>query len=180
MQKKYIFPPKVFLNFVSTITITAIFLSVISGCAGSYGRINRDDEVTKAFKSYQVPSEYKYYYYGFDTRPYAVIGVDPKFDAGTKLWREVDPQSAAFEKMIFWVWEAQHYYPYGAHILDPAGNRVGLWFSSIVLVAIKFIGEDRIMVMPDTPFLRGPSADKENDKMVYGMDLSDYYAAESD
>lgn len=159
--------------------LTFVFLISLTACAGSYGRIKRDAEVKNAFESNQVRSDYTYYYYGFDTRPYAIIGVDPKYDAGSKVWREVDPQSETFKKMTFWIWEDYGNYPYGAHILDPAGNKVGIWFSSIRIVSIKFFGENRIMVMPDTPFLRGPAVDKGNGTPYYGVHSSKFHFAKT-
>jgi hypothetical protein len=168
-----------FRNKVNLFLLTLVFLITLTGCAGSYGRIKRDAEVTNAFESNQVRSDYTYYYYGFDTRPYAIIGVNPKYDAGSKMWREVDPQSEAFKKMTFWIWEAYDYYPYGAHILDPAGDKVGLWFSSIRIVAIKFVGENRIMVMPHTPFLYGPAVNNKNEAPYYGVDSSEFHFAKT-
>jgi hypothetical protein len=45
-----------------------VVLALIAGCAGTYGSLKRDAEVQQAFESNQVPKEFKYYYYGFDTR----------------------------------------------------------------------------------------------------------------
>ena len=127
------------------------------GCAGSYGRYTRDPEVFQSFKENQVPSDYRYYYYGLDTSPYAVIGVEKRYDAGSNLWREVDPNSEKFKKMIEWMWGDYGYTPYAAKILNPSGNAVGVLYTSIREVAIKFSGNNRIVVMLNTPFLWGPA-----------------------
>ena len=56
------------------------------------------------------------------------------------------------------MWADYGYSPYGAHILDPSGNKVGVWYSSIYFVAVKFLADNVIVLMPDKPFLWGPEA----------------------
>ena len=71
--------------------VAGFFLSALlmAGCAGNYGSYKLDAEVLQSFKENRVPPDYRYYYYGFDTNPYALIGVEKKYDAGSNLWREV-------------------------------------------------------------------------------------------
>jgi hypothetical protein len=129
---------------------------LLVSCAGNYGRIQRDAEVQQAFESNQVPHDYKYYYYGYDTRPYVLFGIDPKYEMDSHLWREVAPDTEEFKKMTRWIWEDYGYYKFGAHIFDPSGNKVGVYFSSINEITFKFKDNNQIVVMPYTPFLWGP------------------------
>ncbi|MGD2272218.1 MAG: hypothetical protein PVI06_17590 [Desulfobacterales bacterium] len=159
------------INVVSKIAGLLFFTMMLvglSGCFGSYGRIMRNPELTEAFQNNEIPQGYKYYYYGDPDKPYAVAGVDPKYEVRSKLWREVDPKSEnrKFKKMIYWMWADYGYYPYGAHILDPSGNKVGSWYSSIYFVAVKFSADHRIMLMPETPFLWGPTANASGTKRL--------------
>jgi hypothetical protein len=139
--------------------LTGIYIpALIAGCAGTYGSFKRDAEVQQAFESNQVPGDYTYYYYGFDTRPYVIFGIEPKYEMNSKMWREVMPNTAEFKEMARWVWEDYGYYKFGADILDPQGKKVGVLYSAIRETSIKFYNGNQIMVMPNTPFLWGPEA----------------------
>ena len=144
----------------------AVMLTGLNGCLGSYGHVTRDPELTKAIKNNQFVEGYKYYYYGYASKPYVIAGIDSKYEVRSNLWREVDPntENEKFKKMIYWIWEDYGYYPYGAHILDPSDNKVGVLYSSINYITVKFTGDNRIVLMPDTPFLRGPAAGTSADR----------------
>jgi hypothetical protein len=134
--------------------IAVLFL--IAGCSGKYGHLKRDFEVKQAFESSQVPSGYKYYYYGYSNRPYAMFGIESKYILNSKMWREVAPNTAEFKEMANWIWEDYGYNKFGAHVLDPEGNKVGVLYTAIYDTSVKFGDDDRIMVMPGTPYLWGP------------------------
>ena len=138
--------------------IGIIVLTLIAGCAGTYGSLKRDAEVQQAFESNQVPKEYKYYYYGFDTRPYVIFGIEPKYEMNSNMWREATPDTDDFKEMVRWIWEDYGYYKFGADILDPQGKKVGVFYSAIRETSLKFVNDNQIMVMPNTPFLWGPEA----------------------
>jgi len=130
--------------------------TMVSGCLENYGRIKRSPELTQAFQSYTVEPGYKYYYYGQSNHPYAIIGIDPAYHISSKVWREIEPGTEQFEKMVYSVWGGDYHSSItGASILSPSGEKVGIWYSSIWFVAIRFEENNRIAVMPDTPFIRG-------------------------
>jgi hypothetical protein len=139
------------LAFVASFSLLAGFI----GCGGRYGSITRDPEIKQAFVSNQVSPEYKYYYNGHSFT-YAMLGIDPNFRIESKFWREVGPDTEQFKQLTKWLWEDYHYYAYGAHILDPTGKRIGIWYSSIREVTFKFVGDNEIVVIIHTPFLWGP------------------------
>ena len=136
--------------------ITLIIATLLNGCIENYGRLKRNPELTRVFQSYKVEPDYKYYYYGRTNSPYAIIGIDPAYHISSKVWREVDPGTEQFNKMVDWVWGDDYYSSIsGASILSPTGEKVGIWYSGIWFVAIRFEENNRIAVMPDTPFIRG-------------------------
>ena len=142
--------------FVGAMLLSS-FLTV--GCLENYGRLKHNNEVTQAFQSYQFEPDYKYYYYGRTNMPYAIVGLDRAYHMQSRVWREVDHDTDQFKKMIFWVWD-DYYVPFylsGAYITDPDGKKVGIWYSSIWYAAVRFEENNRIVVMPDTPFLGGPT-----------------------
>ena len=133
--------------------------TILSGCFENYGRLKHNDEVTRAFQTYQVEPDYKYYYYGRTNMPYAIVGIDRAYHMQSRVWREVDQDTEQFKKMIYWVWDDVYvpFYLSGAYITDPGGKKVGIWYSGIWYAAIRFEENNRIVVMPDTPFLGGPT-----------------------
>jgi hypothetical protein len=135
-----------------------IILSLFAGCSGKFGSYKRDAVVKQAFESNQVPAEYKYFYYGFDTRPYAIFGVETKYEMDSRMWKEATPDTSEFQEMTRWIWEDYGYYKFGADILDPNGNKVGVLYTAINETTIKFHGDNQISVIPSTPFLGGPDA----------------------
>jgi hypothetical protein len=140
----------------------AVMLIGLTGCSG-YGRVTRDPDVTKAIQNNQIIEGYRYYYYGYANEPWALAGIDPKYKVTSKLWREVDPKSEndKFKRLIYWIWVDYSWHPYGAYILDPSGAKAGIWYSSINGVAVRFKEDNTIVLMPNKPFLRGPSAELE-------------------
>ena len=141
---------------ISSLIICMVLLVTFSGCLENYGRVKRNTEVTRAFESNQVPSNYKYYYFGRSNMPYVVIGINPGYSLQSRMWREVEPDTERFKKMTYWIWSDHWYYPRGANIVDPAGNKIGIWYSSAYWAAVKMKDDQgNIMIAPDTPWMRG-------------------------
>jgi hypothetical protein len=53
-----------------------IAFTILRGCFENDGRLKHNDKVTRAFQTYQVVPDYKYYYYGRTNMPCAIVGVD--------------------------------------------------------------------------------------------------------
>ena len=132
--------------------------ALIGGCMASYGNYARDSEVFHAFNNAQVPLNYNYYYYHSGSFRIAVIGVEKKYDVHSKMWRAVEPGTEKFKDLIKWIWEDYGYFRFAARINDPTGEQVGIMYTSIREVAIKFTDDNKIEVMLHTPFLWGPEA----------------------
>ena len=141
------------------IGILLIMLAMIAGCAGNskYGKYKLDAGVQQAFETNQVPREYQYFHYS-DSEPYVLLGLDTSYQMNSRMWREVQSDTEAFEEMIVFIWEDYGYYKFGADILNPEGKKVGIMYTAIKETSIKFVGENEIVVMPHTPYLWGPTA----------------------
>jgi len=139
------------------IAMVIITLTLIAGCTANYGSLKRDAQVQQAFESNQVPKNYKYYYYG-DSEPYVIFGIEPNYEMDSYMWRDVSPDTAEFKEMTRWIWEDYGYYKFGADILDPKGVKVGIMYTAIRETSVKFVGDNQIVVIPNTPFLWGPDA----------------------
>ena len=140
--------------FMSIGAVILVFM-MVTGCSAKFGSLKRNDEVQQAFESNQVPMDYKYYYYG-DSQPYVLFGVEPKYWMESKMWRDVSPDTEEFKEMTRWIWEDYGYYKFGADILDPNGTKVGIMYTAINQTSVKFVEDNRIVVMPNKPFLWGP------------------------
>ena len=144
------------LFFRTGLLVFGVFmLSGLGACSGNYGSLTRDAEVYQAFLSNQVSTEYKYYY-NAHSFTYAILGIDSRYWIESKFWRETTPDTEQFKQLTERIWEDYGYYPYGANILDPSGNKIGIWYSSIDNVAFKFFDDNEIAVLLGTPYLWGP------------------------
>ena len=147
-------------GFRSAVYVLILSLMAI-GCSGSYGSLQRDPQVTTAFDDNSVNPNYQYFYYGRSNQPYVIVGIDRTYYMDSKMWREVEPNTDQFKEMVYWIWTDilyARYYGKGAHILDPQGNRVGLWYSPIWWAAIRFNEDNRVEIMPDVMSVAGDSA----------------------
>jgi hypothetical protein len=149
-------PPKSLICRLLKAGACILLPALIGGCMANYGNYARDSEVFDAFNNGQVPLNYHYYYYHSGSYYIAVIGVEKKYDVRSIMWREVEPGTEKFNDLIKWIWEDYGYSRFAARINDPTGKQVGIMYTSIREVAIKFTDDDRIVVMPHAPFLWGP------------------------
>ena len=79
-------------------------------------------------------------------------------------WRELDADTEDFDVATSRMWEDYsqvRYYARGATILDPAGERVGVYFSSIRFVSIHFKPNNRVQLVLDTSVVRGGPDDRK-------------------
>jgi hypothetical protein len=125
------------LHMRSLRLVHAIFLLLVilglGACAGPYGRLRSDAQVTQMFESNAVPTNYNYFYDGRSNMPYAIIGLKPEYTLVSRLWEPCAPNTPDFAYAVRFV----YYYPtgeasypaYGSLILDDEGRTVGIWYS---------------------------------------------------
>jgi hypothetical protein len=138
-----------------------LILIFFAGCSQNFGRIHWDENITHAFQNNQVEPGYNFYQYTIGTRVFAIVGLDPKLDMHSHIWRELaSPDTEEFKVAFSRIWynyTTLPETPRGAVIRNPAGDNVGVYFSSIPFVSIKFKPENQVMVMLDTsPITGGP------------------------
>jgi hypothetical protein len=130
-------------------------------CAGplfrNYGRITPNGETTRAFESYQVNAEYRYYISGSDLYPNALMGLhrDYRLDPET-LWKEVtmtpERMKEIVEHMKTKAWGEYRQFQYGFEMSDEKGKPIGVWYS--ILKARTFLRmQENGTVRIDTPEL---------------------------
>ncbi len=144
-----IFLQKRIFSITRLLTISVIVMIVISGCLENYGRLRRSTEVQKMFETGQLPSEYNYHFYGLRSHPNAVMGLEPGWTLRSKIWRKVELSTEEFRYMTKWVWEDLGYYKYGAEILDPEFEKIGIIYTSSFMAAVKVDKDTKtVEVMP--------------------------------
>lgn len=124
---------------VAVVTGVALFVlaPVLIGCMEKYGRFNLDRQVDYAFRTGAVQANFRYYYAGRDTMPYAIIGIDRSYTVPSRYWIAFAPEPEQLKRisgnMYNEVWDQ----PYGAHILDPDGKAIGIWYSTVSNRSVK-------------------------------------------
>ena len=136
-----------------------MIFTVFAGCTGNFGKFNRDEQVWHAFENNQLSTDYKYFYNGHHNITYAILGLDPKYRLESKFWREIEPNTEEFRGLASRLWEDYDRYRYGANLLDPTGNKIGVWYSSVYVASIRFYGDNRVEVRMLAPWLGGPDID---------------------
>jgi hypothetical protein len=118
-----------------------------SGCVSDFGRYQMSNEVRRSFESYQVLPGYKYYYAGLQDRPDAILGIDRHYTLDNALWSEIDLTSAQLRAWIGHLARpgSSRLMAFGYYILDPAGKRIGVWYSRFRGVPVKMEPGNRIV-----------------------------------
>jgi hypothetical protein len=111
--------------------VIALLIMMLAGCANNYGGFANSAEVNQAFRQGDTQPGYQYYYTGRDNMPYAIVGIDRSYTVPSKYWIAFEPDSETLRKMSGNMYGKHKYYPVGAHILDPEGTIIGVWYSSI-------------------------------------------------
>jgi hypothetical protein len=117
-----------------TVAMIALAVAFFFSCAGAnHGGLRNSREVGRAFQTFHAEPDYRYWYYNLENNPYAVVGLKPPYRLEDIHWTEVDPNSKTFEKVIGLVQDfpARGAFTYGAYILDPQAQPIGMWYSSL-------------------------------------------------
>jgi hypothetical protein len=128
------------------------------GCSGAnYGGLKPNQEVTRAFETYHIYPEHRYYHLHLENSPYAVIALHNSFTISSRQWTEFDPQTDKLKKIVDLIkqFPEGYYRAYGAGLKNPPGNQLGYWYSSIRLRSLKVDNEaKKVSIYTDTPWLR--------------------------
>ncbi len=156
MKSYEIFSANRIIARIGLIVVCGVIMIMLSGCLQNYGRLNRDIEIQQAFESNQVPPEYEYFFYGNRNWPYAVMGLDRDYNLRSRIWRTVEPDTDEFSHMTRFLWADYNYYPYGANILDPQGQKIGIIYTSSWMAAVKVDKDSKTVEVMPYIYLGGP------------------------
>jgi hypothetical protein len=154
---------------ISSPAVLIVLLAVIAGCAssGNYGRLQRSRDVDQIFRTYRVLPDHKYYFTGPDGRPDAIMGIQNEYTLETTQWTQFnlfdDTLKKGVDSINFHHSTRVRHYPYGFLILDPEGNRLGIWYSIWDWTTVIVKGDNRIEVFPPAkkdPFGNGDKPER--------------------
>lgn len=132
--------------------VAVFYLVLVLGCASTSGRIERDAEVTKAFKDYRVLPDHRYYYAGPAGRPDAIIGVRKAYILQSSIWTSVDLTSEQLKKWVRWMDDeygaSTRRYPYGFRVVGPDGQDIGVWYSIYDWTTVLLQDGYRVQIFP--------------------------------
>ena len=163
MKIKYLYNKRTTAKTIVMFWLGVLTQVWVAGCSQNFGRIHWDEGVTQAFAANQVEPDYNFYQYTIGMRVFAIVGLDPKLELQSRLWRELDADTEDFKVATSRMWDNYTQLPEdprGAIIMDPDGEKVGVYFSSIPFVSINFKPENRVAVMLDTSAIRGGPDDR--------------------
>ena len=145
-----------------------LMIGLLAGCAanqqarGNYGSLKLSSEVDQVFQKYQVLPQYRYYFSGSETKPQAIIGIDRNYTLVTRLWKEVPDLTS--EQLKKWIDQMLGFRPairtFGAQILGPGGEQVGIWYSPYNDTTVTMQADNRIEVVPPSYARRVPIPEK--------------------
>ena len=133
-----------------------LMIGLLAGCAANKvarensGSLKLSTEVSQDFQTYQVLPQYRYYFAGSDTKPTAIVGIDPNYTLDTSVWQAAADLTP--EQLQNWVQQMLGFNPawrtFGAYILDGKGQPVGIWYSLDNEVPVAVLPDNRIEIIP--------------------------------
>jgi hypothetical protein len=163
MKIRYLFLQRTIAKKIFMFSLGVLTLVWIAGCSQNFGRIHWDENVTQAFEANRVEPGYNFYQYTVGNRVFAIVGFDPKLELQSRIWRELEADTEDFKVATSRMWDDYSQireYPRGAVIVDPDGEKVGVYFSSIRFVSINFKPENQVVVILDTSVILGGPDDR--------------------
>ena len=121
-----------------------------------YGKLKRDRDVNRTFKTYSILPDHKYYTSGRGDIPYAIIGVENVYELRPGTWQEINLTTPLLRSWVSKMDNIYGYPPYGSLILDNNGERIGVWYSSKQWTTVIIEENNEIAVLaPEIPGFRG-------------------------
>lgn len=125
-----------------------------AGCAGNYGGIKPDQEITKTFDNFWINPDVIYYTSGPHTSPNALMGVYKTHSLDSDLWKKIEPTQQEFREIIKNMQEKALMFrqqQHGFAILDEKGKQIGVWYSILsAKTIIKSKGDGKVVIFtPD-------------------------------
>jgi hypothetical protein len=135
--------------------VAAICLSLyfcLYACATpNNGTLKPSSEITNIFAKNRIVADHLYYFSGLQGVPDAIIAVHSNYSLRSRNWQRVDFTSLTLKTWVFRMSAVPLIKPQGAWILDPDGNRIGIWFASQRQTVVRFEQNNRVVIAAPPP-----------------------------
>jgi hypothetical protein len=138
-------------RWLAAVIYLSLFFSLYACTTQNYGNLKPSSEITKIFENHQVLSDHLYYYSGLQGVPDAIIAIHPDYSLRARQWQQIDLTAFRLKTWVYRMSTAQVISPRGAWILDPDGNRIGIWFSGQRQTAVRLEQNNRVVIAPPNP-----------------------------
>ena len=116
-----------------------------------YGKLKRNRDVNRTFKTYKVLPDHTYYTSGLRDIPYAIIGVNDKYKLRPGMWQKVKLTTPLLRSWVSKMDNIYGYPPYGYVILDDNGSQIGIWYSSKQWTTVIMEENNEIAILAPEP-----------------------------
>ncbi len=143
------------------LNLSILIVIIAMGCTVSdrAGRRQISSEVSSLFELYQILPNHRYYHIGWDTRPYAIVGLKEPYHITSKFWFQFDAESTKLKRRVDGLeifFERGYNRAYGYYLVDKTGNRIGVWYSSIYIFSARVNDADNaVTITMDKPWVTG-------------------------
>ena len=133
----------------SLLSNSSLFLYSAS-CTSNHGRLKRSADANQLFRSYHLSPDHNYYYSGSAGKPNAILGLEKKYTLISKLWKPIEPDAQQLKKLIDNTINpsSAHLHNYGAAVLGPSGEQIGIWYSKWDKTVVERKSETEVVVHP--------------------------------
>lgn len=137
---------------VNIILLLAVFLSCL-GCAGKWGKIRPDANVTSSFEKFQINSDMEYYISGGDDYPTSILGLYKAYTLETDLWKKLEINPKTFSYLVTNMQSRllinSFDYQQGFTVLDDNGRQIGVWYSLLMgNIIIQIKDDNKVIIQP--------------------------------
>ena len=139
-------------RILAVLVMTATLLTMTGCVTGqNLGRYQNSNDVRQIFESYQVLPDHTYYITGSNVDPAAILAIDNRYTlTSADLWNKVPADQS---QLRFWVDTMSRKIadmPRGYYIINPSGDRMGVFYSSKGRGLVEMEGENKVSVyLPD-------------------------------
>jgi hypothetical protein len=126
-------------------------LALAVGCSANYGRLARSRDVDDQFTRAEVRAGYRYYSFGSQNAPLAIMGIDARYALTTSVWTPIEGLTPELLKArVAGMTDQLGFSPanYGGVLLTPEGSAFGVWYSRYANVTITFGENNTVSVSP--------------------------------
>lgn len=125
-----------------------VILTVLAACAGSYGRIERSNDVGKLFERHEVLPDHRYFVTGPQANPNAILAVHRSYTLQPGLWRSVEMTPELLKRLVDAMTGQLGFTPavMGASVTNPQGKQIGIWYSPYSQTAVRFEPDNVVVV----------------------------------